>query len=384
MGRRGRRGERDGLAFRQSYGVILVRRAAETDRPEVLLVRRRATNEFAAFVMGHYDAHDRVSRTRGLLRRMTADEKVDVMSLDFDRMWYRLRLSAGREEPYAKKYGKYFNTWIAGDGGAGLRRLVAAGPGETSAEANLWEFPKGRKASPRETDMGCALRELKEETGVGGAHVALVPFARRRTAFVDDGVRYAYDFFVAGATRGARPRLDLGDPRQLAEVSDVRWMDLDAVRLVDTRGQLAGPARAAARIVRRHERGRWRPLAPFAPPGTGPRPRRHRRRGRAPPPLAARRARRGARGGRAGPGEGDGPGERDEWGDGIPETLGGWGEGGELDEHDEPDEHAGWDAIGRGTWGERGGRGGARRRGARLLTVLKNGRENVVVAAATR
>ena len=64
-----------------------------------------------------------------------------------------------------------------------------------------WDFPKGH-VDPGEDDLAAALRELQEETGIGGSHVRVVPgFRHEITYFFRDRrkglVRKTVVFFLA-------------------------------------------------------------------------------------------------------------------------------------------------------------------------------------------
>ena len=48
--------------------------------------------------------------------------------------------------------------------------------------ARHWDFPKGH-VDPNEEDLAAALRELREETGVGGSHVRVAPGFRHEITY---------------------------------------------------------------------------------------------------------------------------------------------------------------------------------------------------------
>jgi 8-oxo-dGTP pyrophosphatase MutT (NUDIX family) len=326
-----------GWAVKASFGVILCRSNPVSAQAEALLVRKRYTYAFAEFIHGRYTrgadtlpgakpgadappgaaavdaagclyASDASDWTPGgaagwppgsaaqLLDRMTTEELLDVWSLSFEQMWYRVWLSYERQELYAKKRARFHATFMQ-DGGAGLRRAVLRARG---AGALLWEVPKGRRLNPREPDLLCAVRELYEETGVRKGEYRLIPGAKRRVAYVSGGVRYVcvYYLAMAGARRarkgqgpgpaleGARPREAAGprpwrDPgrpalreiQHMGEVGEARWCSLEHVRLLAGPGShLEALLAPAFRLMKRYQRGRWvSPRQSLAPTALEPR-----------------------------------------------------------------------------------------------------------------
>lgn len=266
-GGRGRGGSADDkkgghrLPTKTSIGIILCRVNVASGRPEVLLVHKRYTYAFAEFV------HGRFSRGRAgpaatmrsvaaLLDQMTTEELLDVWSLDFEQMWYRIWLSREKRDLYNKKYVKFQSTFMRDDGGESLRRAVQQA---RSRGVLLWEVPKGRRTNPREPDILCGVREVREESGIDKSEYRILPGVKRRVSYVSSGTRYVCIYYVAIAN----PRLaacDLGSGRcpgdpgrpilreihHMGEVSEVRWHDIERVRLIDSPDSrlesLVGPA----------------------------------------------------------------------------------------------------------------------------------------------
>jgi 8-oxo-dGTP pyrophosphatase MutT (NUDIX family) len=199
---------------------------------------------------------------------MTREELLDVSSLSFEQMWFRVWLSRGdpAREFFAKKLEKFSASFLREDGGAALLRLVrATAPGGVL----LWEPPKGRAQSAREVDLICAVREVAEETGVEKAEYRLLPAAKCRVDFESAGTRYSCTYYLALAN----PRLASGAaplPPRSPEVGAIAWHDILSARAIDA--ACGGPAPLAPllgtafRLLRRLRRGRrgrrGRPLPP--------------------------------------------------------------------------------------------------------------------------
>jgi 8-oxo-dGTP pyrophosphatase MutT (NUDIX family) len=241
--------------------VIVTRRCPASRRLQAVLVRGRYSYEFAEFVHGRYSAKN-AREVAALLDAMSVHERLDVYSLDFAQMWFRVWLTADQRELYNLKFAKFHGAWIRDDGGERLRRLVLAsrlGPGGgRPREGGLrWEFPKGRRLSRREPDLNCAIREFEEETGIAKRAYQLFPGFHRRVDYIHMGVRYVNVYYVAHARREVEPGLDLRTLSQVAEVSEVRWMGIEQIRLVDTpTRRLERTVAPAFRYVKRRLRGR--------------------------------------------------------------------------------------------------------------------------------
>ena len=244
-----------------SLGVILCR--IERGRPEVLLVHKRYSYAFAEFVHGRYvrrpDAPVGLRLVSDLLDRMTTEELLDVWSLNFDQMWYRVWLGHEKREMYTAKLTKFRITFM-GDGGQALRRMVQRA---RSRSQLLWEVPKGRRNGPREADVVCAARELHEETGIAKSEYRLIPGARRRVCYVSAGTQYVCQYYIgvanphvsAAAARG-QGCSTLREIGNMGEVSESRWHSIEQLRMLDADTKhleaLVGPAFA---LVKRFLKG---------------------------------------------------------------------------------------------------------------------------------
>jgi ADP-ribose pyrophosphatase YjhB (NUDIX family) len=263
-----------------SIGIILCRRNVKTGRPEVLLAHKRYTYAFAEFVHGRY-ARGRASfamtlrNITPLFDLMTREELFDVLSLNFEQMWYRIWLTLDNRDLYNKKYAKFQSTFMREDGGAALRRLVMLA---RATGVLLWEVPRGRHLNAREADSLCASRELHEETGVEKSEYRFLPGVKRRVSHVSAGTRYVCAYYIAlanphlanadGYDDPSRPTLR--DLSHMAEVSEVRWHDIERVRLIDSSdSRLEALVAPAFNLIKQYLKGRWASRRPvIAPPTT--------------------------------------------------------------------------------------------------------------------
>ncbi len=271
------------MPVKTSLGVILCRKNPKTRRLQVLLVHKRYTYAFSEFVHGRY-TRGRISTPGGaahrsvsaLLDRMTQEELIDLWSLDFGQMWYRIWLTRDNKELYNKKHAKFQTAFMREDGGAALRRLIS------QARANgvlLWEVPKGRRLGAREPDILCAVRELREEAGVDKREYHIIPEAKRRAVYTSAGTRYVCVYYVAVANPHLSASSAEGHPssrhalravNQMAETSETRWFDIEQIRVLgelgaDDSGHLEALVGPAFRLVKKHLRGRACGRVPCGP-----------------------------------------------------------------------------------------------------------------------
>jgi 8-oxo-dGTP pyrophosphatase MutT (NUDIX family) len=264
-----------------SIGVILCRTNTATGRPEVLLVHKRYTYAFSEFVHGRY-IHGRTSpaatmrAVAALLNDMTTEELLDVMSLNFEQMWYRVWLTHEKRDLYNRKYSKFVSTFMREDGGESLLQAVRQARGNGVL---LWEVPKGRRQSAREADILCAVRELREEAGVEKNEYRLLPGVRRRVSYTSSGTRYVCIYYVALANprlaRAAKGfnqgRPALRDITLMGEVSDVRWHDVEQIRLLEwPNTRLEDLVSPAFRLIKQYVKGRWASRRPPASVSSAP------------------------------------------------------------------------------------------------------------------
>lgn len=244
-----------------SFGVLLVQVRLETGRPEALLGRGRYSYEFCEFVHGRYSRKN-LRMVAALLEAMSLEERLDVYSLDFRQLWFRIWLTAPHRELYYKKLAKFQTAWLRDDNGEFLRRLVTGSGGETLGPPapSRWIFPKGRRHSSCELDINCAIREFGEEAGVPKKDYQILPGVRRRMAYVHMGIQYVNVYYVALARRPLAPAVDLRRLDQAAEVAEVRWFDIEQLRLVDGPGRrLESTAAPVFRYIKKHLRGQAPP-----------------------------------------------------------------------------------------------------------------------------
>ena len=113
----------------------------------------------------------------------------------------------------------------------------------------------------KRSDAICAIRELEEETGIQKSEYRILPGVRRAQRFVSDGVCYDCTYYVAVANPrlAASPACPLvKDLADMHEVSEVRWHDIERIRMLEgSSPQLEALVAPAFTLAKKYYRGRW-------------------------------------------------------------------------------------------------------------------------------
>lgn len=225
--------------IKKSYGICCFKRGA--NGLQLLMVKKSTTYHFCEFVAGHYRKQNDLHICR-LFANMTYWEKMDILSMKFANMWYRIY----KENPdkvffqssqniwassYVKKKGKFEETFLR-DSGVKLRKLIA-----NSCNVDTpWEFPKGRRdESKKEGEIETAIREFYEETGIKDNQYKILwhvkPYVETYTDF---GTTYQNIYYFADALPTCEPEFKFYDKQQISEISAVQWVskaDLASMKL---------------------------------------------------------------------------------------------------------------------------------------------------------
>lgn len=216
-------------------------------KPEILLICKRFTYAFNTFAQGLYNSNSDEELIK-LFNGMTVDEKHDILSLKFAQIWYRVWLNSGkRRHTYCVAKNKYDNAFLV-DEGARLRRLIS----KSTNSDRIWEIPKGKKKNKQEPDIHCAIREFYEETGVPKTQYSILPRCKRTYSYIDAGVKYINNYFVAFTGHNVKTRVSFALQDQIDEICDIRWMDIETIRLVDRSGRLVNFVKPIFNYIKKH------------------------------------------------------------------------------------------------------------------------------------
>ena len=203
---------------KKSVGIILI----SEDCNKVLLVQKRFTSAFSRFIRNKYEEHE----LKEIFNEMTLHEKLMLRSMNFDAIWYHLNLNDTKNDYYYLCLVK-FNNFIS-DGGKKLFNLI-----DNSSNHNdlKWEPPKGRKES-NESNCECAIRELKEETGIDKNSYKFSVYLKNNkyiTSNISSKVKYIKIYYTARAYEHQTPTFDIKNIQQVIEIMDARWIDLNSL-----------------------------------------------------------------------------------------------------------------------------------------------------------
>ena len=228
------------MTKKKSYGLICLRHMPNIGI-QILMIKKSVTYHFCEFVAGHYSKKND-THLINLFANMTYNEKIDILSLKFPTMWYRIYkeypdnnfLQSGPSSwvsAYIKKRNKFDRTFIIDDNGKHLKHLIASSP---NAETP-WEFPKGRENNSDERHINVAIREFTEETAVDeSAYQVLWHLSPYVETYNDFGTTYQNVYYYAVANSNWEPKVKFYDKKQINEIADIGWVskkDLKTMRL---------------------------------------------------------------------------------------------------------------------------------------------------------
>lgn len=220
------------LTEKCSFGVACCR--FNGNKPEILLVKRRYTYAFHAFVYGMYSPENQ-SSLMNLLNKMTVDEKVILKKIDFMAAWSHIWIAKYDVSRYERLEAKFKRNFPNG----GLKLKDAIARSEDGAQL-VWEIPKGQRKQrdQKESDIHAAIREFYEETGIEKRQYTIFPLATRTNNFIDDNIRYVQKYFFAYTDQVINPQVRLITNAQVEEISGIKWMPIEEIRVVDQDGRL--------------------------------------------------------------------------------------------------------------------------------------------------
>ena len=210
-----------------SHGLMIFSATAE-GQVSVLLIKKRTTYAYIDFVNARYNKYEDDS-ILALLDKMTNEEKLEILSMDFNRIIYKFNfLKGGYKEVDAILNSRYerlkgiFEHNFGSDSGRTKLKMLAS---KSRSNELLWEFPRGR-AYKGEKSVNCAMREFYEETGISPDEYFLLPGEKYKLIQVDEGREYVNYYYVGVMYNPREVFLNLANYHQVHEVSDVRFVPL--------------------------------------------------------------------------------------------------------------------------------------------------------------
>jgi 8-oxo-dGTP pyrophosphatase MutT (NUDIX family) len=220
-----------------SFGIVLSRFNGHKKQHEVLVVKKRVSHAFSYIVFNvHRKDMDR-TKIQDYVKQTTRQEKVILLSMDYDRMWYHIWLCIPTRYNDIDKLFNFYNT-----SKKGFMSNVSNNDmwfRDTIYQANnshtelSWEFPKGR-IMMGEKPIECSMREFKEETNVESSEYVIFHTIKPMTiTHQENNVTYTSVYYFAHSIDGkANPRIDFRNSRQIDEVIDICWVKLGDLKTI--------------------------------------------------------------------------------------------------------------------------------------------------------
>lgn len=201
---------------------------------EVLLIQRRDSLGYVDLLRGKYSVND-ADYIRKQLHGMTDQERQKLIERDFDELWSEMWGAEAADVQYKKDKENSRNKLMA------LREGITLDISGNSAnlqdfvnqcdvhwETPEWGFPKGRRDG-NETDLECALREMKEETGLKDEDVEIIHNLEplHETFFGSNHVHYCHKYFLVYVPDGSQVKYSKDNPHMRREIGNLGWFSLN-------------------------------------------------------------------------------------------------------------------------------------------------------------
>jgi 8-oxo-dGTP pyrophosphatase MutT (NUDIX family) len=244
-----------------SYGIAIVRNNKEKNNVvEILAIKKRYSYAYSDFIMGRYKKHN-LDYVKNLFDKMSFSEKLDIISMRFDMMWYRIWMSNPEKmynivdiyndklnnlsknpisvrKSHMNMYNMYYEKKIKfeknflNDNGKKLINIIK----QSKDSEILWEIPKGRK-NGHETNIDCAVRECTEETSINSSkYRILYDVSPVIDSFIDDNVLYKTVYYIAVLRNPDEPFVPFVNFRnfdQITEIENIKWISLNEVKFLN-------------------------------------------------------------------------------------------------------------------------------------------------------
>jgi len=209
-----------------SYGIACVNKYEKT--LSILAIRKRCSYSFSEFLYGRYfKKMNKEAYLSMLLNGMTVNEKIIIMSMCFDTMWFYYHLSipeidysnTSRYKIY-KKNKQIFTDYFKGDNVITFMNII-----KNSKSINtIWEIPKGRK-NRDEDGLTCAIREFEEETCIKKNRLIFINHPPFKYSFNSNGVKYTYIYYICIIKSPIIPKVKFSNKDQILEIDNIKWIN---------------------------------------------------------------------------------------------------------------------------------------------------------------
>lgn len=233
------------LKVKDSYGICLVKPVRKPgEHLKILLVKKRCSHYFCAFVHGNYNIYDDV-RLRKMFNNMSVSEKTYILGGNFDDIWYKMWLTHPlaptsirdcykcdtmvniRDEYFYECERKYVDLYKTGK----IRRLIDG----SKNISGIWELPKGKRKIKKydkidEVAIDAAIREFHEEVCIDSKDYRFLDSTPIKFTIEDDGVIYNTFIYICELSNAKwEPSISFSKYSFFAEADDINWFSASMI-----------------------------------------------------------------------------------------------------------------------------------------------------------
>jgi 8-oxo-dGTP pyrophosphatase MutT (NUDIX family) len=221
-----------------------------------LLIMDRNTPDYAQIILGNYDLND-ITYLRKLLGRLSDNEVSFLLKKSFKELFIRYWTFLNDKEVLKIHYKQYdkadylFNKLREGFyvNGQFVNWKILLEESRPNWLDPDWGFPKGRRRRKKqqsgplppglitdaESDLECALREFKEETGIDSDQYTILHDIEpiEEVVIGSNGLTYRHIYFLAEAKHYLPVFFNPFNSAQMSEISKIGWYTYDeAIKLI--------------------------------------------------------------------------------------------------------------------------------------------------------
>ena len=201
-----------------SYGVAVCRKNMDRGgMTEILYIRKRFTYYFVEFVLGRYSCSNH-KKLHKIFNNIAFNEKMDILMLDFDALWYKV-FNETKDEIHAR--GDIGSYRMSRSKFEIINSIISKLIHGTENNDTLWEIPKGRQ-NICENELETAIRELHEETNITPEHYKIMDIAPISYSYIDANINYTTIYYIAKLVKPYEPKILFTSP-QMSEIHNIRW-----------------------------------------------------------------------------------------------------------------------------------------------------------------
>jgi 8-oxo-dGTP pyrophosphatase MutT (NUDIX family) len=185
-----------------------------------LLVQRKHSFSYVDFIRGKYNENN-LNEIKNLLNLMSKKEIESILSNEFETLWNNLWEITAKNKYYQREFEESqikFNI-------IKKFKLIDLIDFKNLYETPEWGFPKGRK-DKNETNLECALREFKEESGITpDKYLILNRLNTIEELVCDQNKIYKLIYYLAITNDDIK--LDINNKYQQYEIGDLQWLSFE-------------------------------------------------------------------------------------------------------------------------------------------------------------